>query len=127
MIETKPHPGNAKGGTPVCGVSRLLMKIVHALLWQALFASATQIRAELRVPASTAYVEPEPEALKVSPNSGISGWTNPALTISWFGEIKRPGRLDCSVALRLPANAESRLRLTVAGASSEAIARAGES
>ncbi len=78
---------------------------------------------ELRVPAFTAYLEPDPDGADVSSRSGISDWTDPALKVLWFGEIKTPGKLDCSLELRLPAGAESKLRLTVAGKSSEATAK----
>jgi hypothetical protein len=43
--------------------------------------------------------------------------------VLWFGELKHPGGLECSLALRLPAGTESRLRLTVAGQSQEAHAK----
>ena len=80
-------------------------------------------QAELRVPAFTAYLEPDPDGADVSSRSGISGWTDPSLKVLWFGDIKTPGRLDCSLELRLPAGAESKLRLTVAGKSREVIAK----
>ena len=79
-------------------------------------------QAELRVPAFTAYLEPDPDGADVSSRSGISGWTDPSLKVLWFGDIKTPGRLDCSLELRLPAGAESKLRLTVAGKSREVTA-----
>ncbi len=72
-------------------------------------------QAQLRVPAFTAYLEPDPEGASVSQDLGISDWTDPALKVLWFGEVKNPGKLDCSILLRLPAGAESRLRLGVAG------------
>jgi hypothetical protein len=37
--------------------------------------------------------------------------------VSWFGEIKNPGELNCSLTLRLSVGTETKLRLTVAGAS----------
>jgi len=82
-------------------------------------ASAT----ELCVPAFTAYLDPDVHGARVSPRSGITGWNDPALKVLWFGEIKTPGKLDCSVALRLPTDATSRLRLTVAGQSHQASAK----
>ncbi|MEO7678473.1 MAG: DUF5077 domain-containing protein, partial [Verrucomicrobiota bacterium] len=91
------------------------------LLLGFLFA-LTPVRAELRVPAFTAYLEPNPDGARVSERSGIEGWNNPALKVEWFGEIKTPGKLDATVALRLPAGEKSRLRLTVAGKSSETVA-----
>jgi hypothetical protein len=76
--------------------------------------------AELRVPAFTAYLDPNPDGARVSSNSGITGWTDPALSVLWFGDIRTAGTLDGAVALRLPEKAVSRLRLTVAGQSREA-------
>jgi len=76
----------------------------------------------LRVPAFTAYLEPNVEGARVSERSGVRGWNDPNLTVLWFGRIATPGRLDCSVALRLPKEASSKLRLTVAGQSKEATA-----
>ncbi len=75
---------------------------------------------ELRVPAFTAYLDPDVEGARVSARSGITRWNDPALKVLWFGRITTPGELKCSVALRLPQDATSRLRLTVAGQSREA-------
>ncbi len=82
-------------------------------------------RAELRVPAFTAYFEPNPNprGVRLSARAGISGWSDPTLKVLWFGEIKTPGQLDCAVTLQLPVGAESKLRLTVAGKSQEATAK----
>jgi hypothetical protein len=90
-----------------------------ALLATALPAADVPV-AELRVPAFTAYLDPNPDGARVSSNSGITGWTDPALSVLWFGDIRTPGMLDGAVALRLPEKAVSRLRLTVAGQSREA-------
>src|SRR5277367_2338692 len=79
--------------------------------------------AQLRVPAFTAYLEPDPDGARVSERSGISEWTDPSLKVLWFGDIKTPGKLDCSLELRLPAGAESKLRLGVAGTFHEAAAK----
>ena len=87
-----------------------------------ILAAATGAHAELRVPAFTAYLDPKPEGADVSQRSGITGWNDPALKVLWFGEIKSPGKLDAALALRLPAGAQSKLRLTVAGQSREATA-----
>lgn len=96
----------------------------HRLLAIFLFAGlAARAQTELRVPAFTAYFEPDTGEAEISDQRGISGWNNSAQKILWFGEIKTPGELDCSVALRLPAGAETRLRLTVAGKSTEATAK----
>ncbi len=92
------------------------MKLTVLPLLLALSASAL---AELRVPAFTAYLDPDPNGAKVS-KTDISGWTNPKITVSWFGEIKTAGRVEAAVGLRLAKGRQSKLRLTVAGQSREA-------
>jgi hypothetical protein len=79
--------------------------------------------AELRITAFTAYLDPDVRGARVSPRPGITGWNNPELKVLWFGEIKAPGKLDCSVALRLPTDATSSLRLTVADQSHQALVK----
>ena len=69
--------------------------------------------AELRVPAFTAYFDPDIRGARVSAKSGITGWKDPKLTVSWFGEIKMSGKLSASLALLLPKDVKSSLRLTV--------------
>ena len=82
-----------------------------------------QAQAPLRVPAFTAYIEPAPDGAHVSQHSGVTDWTDPALKVVWIGDIKNPGSLTCSLELSLPSGAETKLRLTVAGKSREAIAK----
>ncbi|MBN1509678.1 MAG: DUF3472 domain-containing protein [Sedimentisphaerales bacterium] len=82
-------------------------------------STATAAVAELRVPTFTAYLDPNVEGARVSARSGVARWNDPALKMLWFGQIKTPGQLDCSVALRLPKDATTKLRLTVAGQSHE--------
>jgi hypothetical protein len=71
--------------------------------------------AELRIPASTAYFDPDANGARISQNSGVTGWKDPKLKVLWFGDIQTPTTIEASVELRLPANTTSRLRLTVAG------------
>jgi hypothetical protein len=68
--------------------------------------------AELRVPASTAYLNPNPDGARVS-NAGISYWRDPQLTVSWFGEVKTAGSLTAAVALKLPKDTHTTFKLTV--------------
>ena len=82
--------------------------------------SVSALRAEVRVPAFTAYLDPHPNAASVSEKSGITRWTNPEDKVLWGGQIKMPGKLECAVSLRLADKAVSKLRLTVAGQSHEA-------
>ena len=76
---------------------------------------------ELRVPAFTAYLDPDVRGARVSERSGVTRWDDPALKVLWFGQIKTAGALDCAVAMRLPGGATSKLRLTVAGQAHEAM------
>ena len=94
--------------------SIVLVQIVVALIVSAAPA------AELRVPGFTACLDPDTRGARVSSRSGVTGWTDPAIKVLWFGEIKTAGRLDCSVVLRLAEGSTSKLRLTVAGRSQEA-------
>jgi len=93
------------------------------LLAVLLFAGWTaQAQTELRVPAFTAYFDPDVEGAQIS-DGGITSWDDPAINVLWFGEIKTPGDLACAVSLHLPAGAETKLRLTVAGTAHEAVAK----
>lgn len=86
-------------------------------------AGSTSVMAELRVPAYTAYSEPDPEAVHISNRHGIAEWNDRNTKILWFGEFKHPGEIKCSLVMRLPENGESKLRLTIAGTSREFVAR----
>src|SRR5437868_2045719 len=90
----------------------------------ATFLIATAARAELRVPAFTAYGDPNPDALHVSSKSGITEWKDPAEKVLWFGEFKTTGKLDCALVLRLPKDATTKLQLSV-GAQSREVSATG--
>lgn len=72
-----------------------------------------------RVPAFTAYLDPAPDGACIDSN-GIHGWDDPAIKVLWAGAFKTPGKIDCSVVLRLPVGETSRLRMTLAGQVREA-------
>jgi hypothetical protein len=80
------------------------VKLRHVILASFLFALC-HAQAQLRVPAFTAYLEPDPDGASISSPSGISDWTDPSLKVLWFGDVKNPGKLDCSLELRLQAGA----------------------
>jgi hypothetical protein len=81
--------------------------------------------ADLRVPAFTAYTLPDVNGARVSQRSGVTRWTDPATSVNWYGEFKHPGELTAKIALRLPPDAESKLKLTIAGQSHEVTVKAG--
>ncbi|KAA5545846.1 DUF3472 domain-containing protein [Roseiconus nitratireducens] len=70
--------------------------------------------AELTVPASTAYLQPDPAAAKVSPR-GIRQWSDPGTTVCWYGEFREPGKLNATVTIEIPNGQTERLELTIAG------------
>lgn len=84
------------------------------------FCCSPLLAAELRVPANTAYFEPNPNGAQVSDANGITGWKDASLKISWFGEFQTAGKVTATVTLHLDRDARSKLRLTVAGQSREA-------
>src|SRR4051812_4310292 len=96
------------------------MKIWTFIFLLAATGYGADAKAELRVPAFTAYLDPDPRGARVSESSGITGWKDPAVKVLWFGEINTAGKLECALTLRLAAGAETKFRLTVAGQSHEA-------
>ena len=99
------------------------MKTLRYLFPLIFVACVGESNAQLRIPACTAYLEPDFEGAHISTRSGITGWQDSGLKVLWFGELKHTGGLECSLVLRLAAGAESHLRLTVAGKSHEILAR----
>ena len=86
---------------------------------------ALSAEAEIRVPAFTAYCEPDQRGPRIS-DSGVTDWTDPAVKVLWFGQLNTTGTVDCALSLRLPPGAVSKLRLTVAGQARELTARGAE-
>lgn len=84
------------------------------------------VRAELRIPGCTAYGAPGFDALRTDKDRGVTGWTDAAQSVLWFGECKAAGRLDVSlqVDFAVPPAAPVKFKLTVAGKSAEAEASA---
>src|SRR4029079_4012992 len=78
----------------------------------------------LRIPAFTAYLDPNPRGASVSERSGITRLRAPATKVLWFGEFKTAGNVECSVELRLPQNTTSTLKLMVAGQPRQRTAKA---
>jgi hypothetical protein len=96
---------------------------IWAVACLAAAVSGSFANAALRVPAYTAYLEPDDRGAKVSARQGITGWNNPATRIVWFGQLAHGGNLEAAVELRVPENAELKLRLSVGAQSHVAIVR----
>jgi hypothetical protein len=97
------------------------MKKLLALAW--LTSAASLAAAELRVPAFTAYTLPDVDGARISSRSGVTRWTDPALTVNWYWQFKEAGEITVKLELRLPPDAESKLKLTLGGQSREAVAK----
>ena len=92
------------------------MSSMRTLLTLALLLSSTALAAaELTVPAFTAYTLPDAEAAASPSAAGVTRWTDPAISINWYGQFRQAGEITVKVTLRLPLDAASKLRLTVAG------------
>src|SRR5258706_10811664 len=90
-IVSSTHGVNDPPRSRVASIMRTFLLLPLTLL----ALSATAAHAELRVPAYTAYFDPNPNGASVSEKSGITKWIDPALKVLWFGEIKSPGKLEC--------------------------------
>jgi hypothetical protein len=66
----------------------------------------------LRVPAFTAYSEPDPEALKIG-RDGLTDWTQSSEKLVWYGKFSTPGKLAIRVTVQLGASFASKFVLTV--------------
>ena len=102
------------------------MKHAVLLLALGLFAGAPPRPVELRIPAYTAYIAPDPEGAHVSRDHGVSAWQQAGSSILWFGEFKVTGKLSAVIALKLPTGDSLALRLTVGDRTGSAIARGGD-
>jgi Domain of unknown function (DUF3472)/Domain of unknown function (DUF5077) len=100
-------------------MTRCLLRIAAPIVLAAI------ARAELRVPAFTAYLEPERGA-RVSSRSGVADWRSAETRVLWFGEIKHAGKLEAAVAVRVPEKANAKFTLTVAGQARDAAATGGD-
>jgi hypothetical protein len=89
-----------------------------------LFAALTDDT--LRVPAFTAYVEPDPAGARVSAEKGVSGWEQPAQRLYWLGRLGAPGTLRVTLLLRLPPGESADLKLSVRGHSLAAHVEGGD-
>jgi hypothetical protein len=78
----------------------------------------------LRIPAFTAYLDPNSHGASVSERTGITRFRDPATKVLWFGQFKTTGDIECAVELHFPQNSTSSVKLTVADQSRESTAKA---
>jgi hypothetical protein len=94
------------------------MTTMHKLLLALVFTLTASLHAELRVPAFTAYTEPDFRGVEISKEKGLSGWKDAKQRVLWFGEIKTPGKL--TAALRVQGDEGRVLSLKIGETSREA-------
>jgi hypothetical protein len=75
---------------------------------------------DLRIPAFTAYLLPDADSARVSEEQGVTRWNDATQSINWYGKFANTGQLSAAIELRLPAGAESRLKMTIDGQLREA-------
>ncbi len=80
----------------------------------------------LRVPAFTAYLLPDPDAVRVGPNRPLQPFGKPSASLVWYGQFTTRGTVDAAVALQLPGTDSVRLRLTIGQEHREVVLRGGE-
>ncbi len=73
----------------------------------------TVIADELRIPAFTAYMLPNPDSATISEARGIADWVDSCQSVNWYGQVQKLGELTIKVDLYLPEGARSRFKLTV--------------
>lgn len=74
--------------------------------------AATLSAEELRVPANTAYVDPDANGMRVR-DFGAGPWEDEGQSLSWFGRIAKAGSLTAAVDVRLPAGSRTSLTLRI--------------
>lgn len=79
------------------------------------FAAEPSSTHYLEIPGFTAYSEPNPESLNISANQPVTGWSDSATTVAWYGQIHDKGELDIALRLQVPEGSSSKLRLKVNG------------
>lgn len=84
-----------------------LLAICGSVLTEAVDAS------ELRIPAFTAYMLPDPGAARISEQSGVTRWNDADQSVNWYGKFRNTGQLAAKIVLHLPDGAESRLQLSL--------------
>ena len=102
-----------------------LTRLLCALfVFAPLVTRSQEVSPALRVPAFTAYSEPDALALHID-EKGLTDWRDAKEKLVWYGKINTVGTLAIALSLRLPPNAASHFTLRVAGQTLRAEAKGG--
>lgn len=89
------------------------MKLLFAVTWMIVFSVSIASAAQLSIPASTAYLDPDGDGARVSPENGVTDWTDSSTAIVWYGHFPQAGRLSVQLQLRLQAKQSASLQMQV--------------
>ena len=93
-------------------------------VFSVVFGLLSCAHAELKIPAFTAYAEPDSDGVTIAKDKGITGWTDKKQRMLWFGEIKSPGKL--SAVIKAKGDDGRSLCLAVGDQNREATIKRGE-
>jgi hypothetical protein len=94
----------------------------------ALLAALLPARAaQLRVPAFTAYLSPDADAVDISPDKPVTPFVQPGAHIQWYGHFTTAGAMQVAVAIRLARGQAVNLRATVGEEHHDAIVNGTDS
>ena len=96
-----------------------LCTLVASVLVFSFLPTEIAVCGEVKVPAFTAYMLPDPSAARISEEHGVTHWDDPSQTVNWYGRFKTNGEVTAKVLVRLEQNAESRLQLSIGKTSRE--------
>jgi len=101
---------------------RFSRNFLYALLSLVIDCSAANqcIADELRIPAFTAYMLPNPENARFSEQKGVTRWNDPSQSINWYGKFETTGELKVKAEIFLAEGVQSRFKFTVGGVRNEA-------
>jgi Domain of unknown function (DUF3472)/Domain of unknown function (DUF5077) len=81
----------------------------------------------LRVPAFTAYVAPDPNAVRLSATRPVRPFVGRGTSLMWFGRLTQPGEITVAAAVHVPRGDSARLRLQIRGVLHERRVTGGDS
>ncbi len=88
--------------------------IATAALIAAPHTIVAQQHVELRVPAFTAYLLPDPDAARMSQNRPVLPFGAKGSSIAWYAHLDARVTLDPTILVKLPKGEQRELRLTIA-------------
>ncbi len=114
MLVGHRRSGRAALGPPVSALVRALVAILGvapAILHAQ--APTPPSPSSLRVPAFTAYLVPDADAIRLGSTRAVIPFARGGTILAWFGRLTGTGRLDTAVDVALPVGDTVRLQLTV--------------